>query len=102
VYGQAQHQRLMVQKMAKTMLHAQTVSGEALSVLNEVFLTQALGRCPLNIWVFVANITNVFTLELDILRAYDACVDLGHEALPLEEEGVSLWILVAGPGIPAR
>lgn len=69
---------------------------------NKVFLTQVLSRRPLNIWIFIANITNVFTLELDILRTYDACVDLGCEGLHLEEEEVSLWILVAGPGVPAR
>jgi hypothetical protein len=44
--------------------HAQLhiLSREALPILNKVFLTLAMGRCPLKIWVFVANITNEFTL----------------------------------------
>jgi hypothetical protein len=46
----------------------QPVSGKALPILNEVFLTPALRRCPLKIWVFIGNITNEFTLGLDILR----------------------------------
>jgi hypothetical protein len=36
----------------------QTASGEAFPILKEVFLTLILGRRPLNIWVFIANITN--------------------------------------------
>jgi hypothetical protein len=36
----------------------QMVSGEALQILKEVFLTLTLGWHPLKIWVFVANITN--------------------------------------------
>jgi hypothetical protein len=33
-------------------------TGEALSILKEVFLILNLGRRPMKIWVFVANITN--------------------------------------------
>jgi hypothetical protein len=47
-------------------------------------LTQ--GRRPLKIWVFIANITDEFILGLDILPAYDASVDLGHQILGLREE----------------
>jgi hypothetical protein len=68
----------------------QTVSGEALPVLKEVFLTLSLGRRPLKIWVFVANITNDFILGLDILRAYDASVDIGRQTLRLAEEEIPL------------
>jgi hypothetical protein len=35
-----------------------------------------LGRLPLEIWVFVANITDELILGLDILRAYNASMDL--------------------------
>jgi hypothetical protein len=45
----------------------QTVSGEALPILKEVFLTMTLGQCPMKIWAFIANITE-FILWLDILR----------------------------------
>jgi hypothetical protein len=75
----------------------QTVSGEALPILKEVFLTLTLGRRPLKIWVFVTNITNEFILGLDILRTYDASVDLGRQTLSLVEEEVSLWSPGAGP-----
>jgi hypothetical protein len=69
----------------------QTVSGETLPILKEVFLTLTLGRCPLKIWVFVANITNELNLGLDILCAYDATVDLGRQTLRLAGEMISLW-----------
>jgi hypothetical protein len=35
-------------------------------------------------------------LGLDILHAYDASVDLGHQTLRLAEEEVSLWSPGAG------
>ncbi|XP_023711548.1 uncharacterized protein LOC111866641 [Cryptotermes secundus] len=47
-------------------------------------------------WVFVANITDELILGLDILRAYDASVDIGSQTLRLAEE-VSLWSPRAGP-----
>jgi hypothetical protein len=62
--------------------------------LMEAWLT--LGRSPLKIWVFVANIRNEFILGLDILRAYGASVDLGHQMLHHAEEEVSLW----SPSLP--
>jgi hypothetical protein len=78
-----------------------TVSGESLPVLKEVFLTLTLERRPLKILVFVANITNEFILGLDILRAYDASVDVGRQTPRLSEEEVSLWSPGAGPLLPA-
>jgi hypothetical protein len=49
-------------------------------------------------WVFVANITDELILGLDILRAYDASVDIGRQTLRLAEEEISLW----NPGAGAR
>jgi hypothetical protein len=37
-------------------------------------------------WVFVANITDELILGLDILRAYDASVDIGRQTLRLADE----------------
>jgi hypothetical protein len=71
-----------------------------LPILQEVFLTLILGRRPLKITVFVASITNEFILWLDILRAYDASVDLGCQTLRLAEEELSLWSPGAGSGLP--
>jgi hypothetical protein len=53
--------------------------------LKEVFLTLNLRWHPLKLWVFVTNITKEFTLGLNILHAYDASVDLGHQVLHLAE-----------------
>jgi hypothetical protein len=75
----------------------QTVSGESLPILKEVLLTLTLGRLPLRMWLFVANITDELILGLDILRAYDASVDIGRQKLRLAEEEVSLWSPGAGP-----
>jgi hypothetical protein len=49
---------------------------EALRILKKNFLTLTLRRRPLTIRVFVEDITNEFNLGLDILRAYDASMDL--------------------------
>jgi hypothetical protein len=59
----------------------QTVSGEALAKIKEVFLTLTLGQHPLKICVFIANITKGFILGLDILCAHNAPVDLRHQML---------------------
>jgi hypothetical protein len=64
----------------------QTVSGEALPILKEGFLTMALGWQPLKIWVFVAGITEVI-MALDILRVYDTSVELGRNAVSWEGRG---------------
>jgi hypothetical protein len=50
-----------------------------------------LGRRPLRIWVLVADITDELFLGLDILRAYDASVDVGSHVLWMGREKVSLW-----------
>jgi succinate dehydrogenase hydrophobic anchor subunit len=63
----------------------QTISGEALLILKAVFLALTLEWRPLNIWVFVAKITNEFILWLDILHTYNASMDIGHQMLHPEE-----------------
>jgi hypothetical protein len=78
-------------------LALQMVSGEALPIMKEVFLTLTLGRRPLKIWVFVADITDELILGLDVLRAYDVSVDTGRQTLRLAEEEASLWNPGAGP-----
>jgi hypothetical protein len=75
----------------------QIVSGESLPILKEVLLTLMLGRRPLKMWVFVANITDELILGLDILRAYDASVETGRQTLRLADEEVSFWSPGAGP-----
>jgi hypothetical protein len=75
----------------------QTVSGESLPILKEVLLTLTLERRPLKMWVFVANITDELILGLDILRAYDASVGIGHQTLRLAGKELSLWTPGAGP-----
>jgi hypothetical protein len=67
-------------------------SGDTIPVLKEALVELTLGRDALRIWVFVAEITDEFILlGLDVLRAYDASVDLGHNVLRLGLVKVSLW-----------
>ena len=69
----------------------QTASGETIPVLKEALVELTLGRRALRIWVFVAEVTDEFILELNVLRAYDASVDLGRHLLRLGQEEVALW-----------
>jgi hypothetical protein len=78
----------------------QTVSGEALPIIKEVFLTLTLGQRPLKIWVFVADITNEFILGLDILRAYDATVDIGRQTLRLAKKKYHYGVQGQDPVLP--
>ena len=48
----------------------------------KVALTElSLRRWSLKFWVLVAEVRDAFVLELDILWAYDASVDLGRHLL---------------------
>ena len=57
----------------------------------EALVELTLGRRALRIWVFVAEVTDVFILGLYMLRAYEASVDLGRYLLRLGQEEVTLW-----------
>jgi len=69
----------------------QTASGETLPVLKEALVELTLGQRALRIWVFVVEVTDEFILGLDVLRAYDASVDLRRHLLRLGQEEVTLW-----------
>jgi hypothetical protein len=69
----------------------QTASGETIPVLKEALVLLTLGRRALTIWVFVPEVTDEFILGLDVLRAYNTSVDLGHHLLRLGREEVTLW-----------
>ena len=60
-------------------------------MLNEALVKLTLGLPALRIWVFVVEVTDEFILGLDVLRAYNASVDLGHHLLQLGQEEVTLW-----------
>jgi len=47
--------------------------------------------------MIVAEVTVKFILGLDVLRAYDASVDLGCNLLRLGQEEVTLWTPGAQP-----
>jgi hypothetical protein len=85
----------MARKTTKPTLHAADAGDNP--ILEEAYLILTLGRRPLKIWVFVANITNQFTLGLDIQRVYGASMGLGRQNLLPAKEEVSLW----SPGHPA-
>lgn len=59
----------------------QMVSGETIPVLKEVLVELTLGQSALKIWVFITEITDELILELDVLRAYDTLLDLGHHVI---------------------
>jgi hypothetical protein len=68
----------------------QKESREAVSVLKKVLVKLTL-QIALHIWLFILMILDDFIFGLDILRAYDAAVDLKHHVLQICEEKVSLW-----------
>jgi hypothetical protein len=59
----------------------QTASGEALPILKETLVELTLGWSPIGIWVLVTEITDGLILGLDILRIYNAFLDLGRHML---------------------
>jgi hypothetical protein len=71
---------------------SQTTSGETIPV-TESLVEQTLWRRALGIRVFVAEITDEFFLGLDVVRAYDASVDIGRHLQRLGQEKVTLWRL---------
>jgi hypothetical protein len=85
------------ERQPKQCLTLHAVSGEALLIMREVFLTLNFGRCPIKIWVLFADITNEFILGLDLLQNCNVYVDRERQTLRLVEEEVSIWIPRAGP-----
>jgi hypothetical protein len=66
----------------------QTASGETIPVVKEARVELTIGRRTLRSWVFVADITDDLILGLDILRAYDASVDIGRRVIRLGRDEV--------------
>jgi predicted aspartyl protease len=66
----------------------QTASGEMIPFVKEALVELTIGRRTLRSWVFVADITDDLILGLDILRAYDASVDIGRRMLRLGQDEV--------------
>jgi hypothetical protein len=60
---------------------AQMGSGRTIPVVIEALRELTLGQRALNIWIFVADITDDLILGMDILRAYHATVDVGHHGI---------------------
>jgi hypothetical protein len=56
-------------------------SGRTIPVLREALRELTLGQRALNVWVFVDDITHDLILGLDILRAYNATVDVERHRL---------------------
>jgi hypothetical protein len=70
----------------------QVLSGQTIPIVKKALVDLNLGQRTLKTRVFVADITDEFILGLDILRAYDASVDvrrhvrrLGQEEMPVRE-----------------
>jgi hypothetical protein len=75
----------------------QMESGETIQLMKEAFVLLTLGWQAFRIWVFVSDIRDEFILGLDVLRAYDASVDLGRHLLLLGQKEVTLFNTVALP-----
>jgi hypothetical protein len=54
--------------------------------LKRSFSNSNLEAAPTENLGFVADVTNEFILGLDIIRSYDASVDIGHQTLRLAED----------------
>ncbi|XP_069674352.1 membrane-associated guanylate kinase, WW and PDZ domain-containing protein 1-like [Periplaneta americana] len=67
-----------------------TASGESLPIQREVFLDLTLGKRKLEMWVFVANITEDVVLGLDAMQLLDATVDVRRRILRLGRDEVFL------------
>ena len=63
-------------------------------MLKEALVELTVGRRAMRLWVFVEEVTDEFIQGLDVLRAYDASVDLRLHLLRLGKEELTLW----GPG----
>jgi hypothetical protein len=59
----------------------QTASGKTIPVLKETLIELTLGWRALRIWMRIMEVTEEFILGSDVLRAYDATVDLGCHLL---------------------
>jgi hypothetical protein len=70
--------------------YVRSVSGQIVPILKEALLKLILGKCLLTAWVFVANITEEFTLGLDIMYPHNAVVDLRRHVLLLGNVEVPL------------
>jgi hypothetical protein len=64
-------------------------SGETLPLYKEALVQMTVGRSALRIWMFTVKIADDSILGLDVLRGYNAAVDLKHHVLGLDEEKVS-------------
>ena len=56
-------------------------SRETIQSLKLALIELSLGRRSLKFWVFVAEVRDEFVLELNVLCAYDASVDVGRHRL---------------------
>jgi hypothetical protein len=66
----------------------QTASGETMPVVKEAHVELTMGLRTLRIWVFVDDIKDEFILGLDLLRVFDASVDIGRRVLRLDQDEV--------------
>jgi hypothetical protein len=61
-------------------------SRRTIPVAREALVELTLTQRALKIWVFVADIMDEFILGLDILRAYQATVDVRRHVLRLSQD----------------
>jgi hypothetical protein len=82
--------------------YVRSISGQTLPIFKEALVKLTMGKCLLTAWVFVADITEEFTLGLDIMYAHNAVVDLRRHVLRLGDEEVPLRLPERICSIPVR
>jgi hypothetical protein len=73
-----------------TMVYLQCMSGRTIPVFKEALAELTLGKRKLKLWVNVADITEEFSLGLDVMYVHDVVVDLKRHILRLDDEEVPL------------
>jgi hypothetical protein len=71
-------------------VYLQCISGQAIPVLKEALVRLTLGNSTLILWVQVADITEEFSLGLDVMYKHDVVVDLKRHVLRVGGEEVPL------------
>jgi hypothetical protein len=71
-------------------VYLQCISGQAIPVLKEALVKLTLGKSTLILWVQVADITEEFSLGLDVMYKHHVIVDLKRHVLRVGNEEVSL------------
>jgi predicted aspartyl protease len=77
-------------RVPASVTYLQSVSGDAVPVLQEALVKLTLGKYHLVSWALVAETTEEFTLGIDVMHAHGVILDLRRNILQLGDEAVPL------------